>query len=138
MPALTPHPPLVVALGIIGNLAGFAWFDSARRAGGGLLIARMGYRFAVSALHDLMDRAVDEEMQQAIADTLRTTPGVWGLHDLKPARRGSGAGGCPSRGGWRDIGSRRASDCPSRAGAKLAQHPVLNVMVHLDPAKRRG
>ncbi|STU74201.1 putative cation efflux system [Klebsiella pneumoniae subsp. ozaenae] len=27
MPALTPHPPLVVALGIIGNLAGFAWFD---------------------------------------------------------------------------------------------------------------
>lgn len=26
----------------------------------------------------------------------------------------------------------------SRAGAELAQHPVLNVMVHLDPAKRRG
>ncbi len=118
MPALTPHPPPVVALGIIGNLAGFAWFDPLAALAVGLLIARMGYRFAVSALHDLMDRAVDEEMQQAIADTLRTTPGVAGLHDLKTRKAGgSGAGGCPSRGGWRDVGSRRASDCPSRAGA---------------------
>lgn len=74
---------LVVALGIIGNLAGFVCLTCRRRAGGGLAIARMGYRFAVSALHDLMDRAVDEEMQQAIADTLRTTPGVAGLHDLE-------------------------------------------------------
>ncbi len=52
---------LVVALGIIGNLAGFAWFDPLAALVVGLLIARMGYRFAVSALHDLMDRAVDEE-----------------------------------------------------------------------------
>ncbi len=35
-----------------------------------------------------MDRAVDEEMQQAIADTLRTTPGVAGLHDLKTRKAG--------------------------------------------------
>jgi divalent metal cation (Fe/Co/Zn/Cd) transporter len=62
---------LVVALGIIGNLAGFAWFDPLAALAVGLLIARMGYRFAASALHDLMDRAVDEETQQAIADTLR-------------------------------------------------------------------
>lgn len=79
---------LVVALGIIGNLAGFAWFDPLAALAVGLLIARMGYRFAVSALHDLMDRAVDEEMQQAIADTLRTTPGVAGLHDLKTRKAG--------------------------------------------------
>ncbi|VCW51785.1 Ferrous-iron efflux pump FieF [Klebsiella pneumoniae] len=75
---------LVVALGIIGNLAGFAWFDPLAALVVGLLIARMGYRFAVSALHDLMDRAVDEEMQQAIADTLRTTPGVAGLRSENP------------------------------------------------------
>lgn len=78
----------MVALGIIGNLAGFAWFDPLAALAVGLLIARMGYRFAVSALHDLMDRAVDEEMQQAIADTLRTTPGVAGLHDLKTRKAG--------------------------------------------------
>ena len=78
----------VVAPGIIGNLAGFARFDPLAALAVGLLIARMGYRFAVSALHDLMDRAVDEEMQQAIADTLRTTPGVAGLHDLKTRKAG--------------------------------------------------
>ncbi len=55
---------LVVALGIIGNLAGFAWFDPLAALAVGLLIARMGYRFAASALHDLMDRAVDEEQSR--------------------------------------------------------------------------
>ena len=51
----------MVALGIIGNLAGFAWFDPLAALAVGLVITRMGYRFAATALHDLMDRAVDEE-----------------------------------------------------------------------------
>ena len=86
MPALTPHPPGG------GPELSVIWpgspFDPLAALAVGLLIARMGYRFAVSALHDLMDRAVDEEMQQAIADTLRTTPGVAGLHDLKTRKAG--------------------------------------------------
>lgn len=88
MPALTPHPPWWWPWGLSVIWPGSLWFDPLAALAVGLLIARMGYRFAVSALHDLMDRAVDEEMQQAIADTLRTTPGVAGLHDLKTRKAG--------------------------------------------------
>ncbi len=130
---------LVVALGIIGNLAGFAWFDPLAALAVGLLIARMGYRFAVSALHDLMDRAVDEEMQQAIADTLRTTPGVAGLHDLKTRKAGDLV--------LVDVHLEVAGEMSVAEGHQiarharervLAQHPVLNVMVHLDPCEAQG
>ncbi|MBZ6419881.1 MAG: cation diffusion facilitator family transporter, partial [Klebsiella sp.] len=79
---------LVVALGIIGNLAGFAWFDPLAALAVGLVITRMGYRFAATALHDLMDRAVDEETQRAIAGTLRAAP-----------RGGGGGGGAGGGGG---------------------------------------
>ncbi len=80
---------LVVALGIIGNLAGFAWFDPLAALAVGLLITRMGYRFAATALHDLMDRAVDEERRSGRSPApLQATPGVAGLHDLKTRKAG--------------------------------------------------
>lgn len=129
----------MVALGIIGNLAGFAWFDPLAALAVGLLIARMGYRFAASALHDLMDRAVDEEMQQAIADTLRATPGVAGLHDLKTRKAGDLV--------LVDVHLEVAGEMSVAEGHQiarharervLAQHPVLNVMVHLDPCEAQG
>lgn len=125
---------LVVALGIIGNLAGFAWFDPLAALAVGLVITRMGYRFAATALHDLMDRAVDEETQRAIAGTLRATPGVAGLHDLKTRKAGDLV--------LVDVHLEVAGELSVAKGHQIArqarervmaQHPVLNVMVHLDP-----
>lgn len=125
---------LVVALGIIGNLAGFAWFDPLAALAVGLVITRMGYRFAATALHDLMDRAVDEETQRAIAGTLRATPGVTGLHDLKTRKAGDLV--------LVDVHLEVAGELSVAEGHQIArqarervmaQHPVLNVMVHLDP-----
>lgn len=125
---------LVVALGIIGNLAGFAWFDPLAALAVGLVITRMGYRFAATALHDLMDRAVDEETQRAIAGTLRATPGVAGLHDLKTRKAGDLV--------LVDVHLEVAGELSVAEGHQIArqarervmaQHPVLNVMVHLDP-----
>ena len=130
---------LVVALGIIGNLAGFAWFDPLAALAVGLVITRMGYRFAATALHDLMDRAVDEETQRAIAGTLRATPGVAGLHDLKTRKAGDLV--------LVDVHLEVAGEMSVAEGHQiarharervLAQHPVLNVMVHLDPCDEHG
>ncbi len=126
---------LVVALGIIGNLAGFAWFDPLAALAVGLVITRMGYRFAATALHDLMDRAVDEETQRAIAGTLRATPGVAGLHDLKTRKAGDLV--------LVDVHLEVAGELSVAEGHQIArqarervmaQNPVLNVMVHLDPS----
>ena len=130
---------LVVALGIIGNLAGFAWFDPLAALAVGLVITRMGYRFAATALHDLMDRAVDEETQRAIAGTLRATPGVAGLHDLKTRKAGDLV--------LVDVHLEVAGELSVAEGHQIArqarervmaQHPVLNVMVHLDPCDEHG
>lgn len=95
----------------------------------------MGYRFAATALHDLMDRAVDEETQRAIARTLQATPGVAGLHDLKTRKAGDLV--------LVDVHLEVAGEMSVAEGHQiarqarervLAQHPVLNVMVHLDPS----
>ena len=51
---------LVVAVGIAGNLAGYPLLDPIAAAIVGFLVTRMGWSFGWDALHDLMDRAVDE------------------------------------------------------------------------------
>ena len=125
---------LVVALGIIGNLAGFAWFDPLAALAVGLVITRMGYRFAATALHDLMDRAVDEETQRAIAGTLRATPGVAGLHDLKTRKAGDLVLVDDHLEVAGELSVAEGHQIARQARERvMAQHPVLNVMVHLDP-----
>ncbi|MBZ7136368.1 cation diffusion facilitator family transporter, partial [Klebsiella grimontii] len=79
---------VVVAVGIIGNLAGFAWLDPVAALVVGALVTRMGYTFSSDALHDLMDRSVDRDTEQQITATILATPGVAALHDLKTRRAG--------------------------------------------------
>ena len=57
---------LVVGLGIIGNLAGYPILDPIAAAIVGFMVTRMGWSFSWDALHDLMDRAVDEQEVEAI------------------------------------------------------------------------
>lgn len=125
---------LVVAIGIGGNLLGFALLDPIAALVVGLMVTRMGASFAWNALHDLMDRAVSVEEIAAIEQTLRQTPGVLGLHDLRTRRVGDlaivdvhlelDAGMTVAQG--HDI----AFDAHQRV---MARHQVLNVMTHVDP-----
>lgn len=125
---------LVVAIGIGGNLLGFALLDPIAALVVGLMVTRMGATFAWNALHDLMDRAVSVEEIAVIEQTLRQTPGVLGLHDLRTRRVGDlaivdvhlelDAGMTVAQG--HDI----ALDARQRV---MARHQVLNVMTHVDP-----
>jgi cation diffusion facilitator family transporter len=129
---------LVVAIGIGGNLLGFALLDPIAALVVGLMVTRMGASFAWNALHDLMDRAVSVEEIAAIEQTLRQTPGVLGLHDLRTRRVGDlaivdvhlelDAGMTVAQG--HDI----AFDAHQRV---LARHQVLHVMTHVDPVLSR-
>ncbi len=67
---------LVAGLGIAGNLAGYPILDPIAALIVGFMVARMGWGFGWDALHDLMDRAVDEQEVDAIRKTLMDTP--WG------------------------------------------------------------
>jgi cation diffusion facilitator family transporter len=125
---------LVVALGIGGNLLGYHILDPVAAIVVGLMVARMGLRFGWDALNDLMDRAADEEIVEAIRATMLDTPGVLGLHDLRTRKMGDqvlvdvhleiDATLTVAQGHAIAVEARRRT---------LEHHHVLNVMTHVDP-----
>jgi len=128
---------LVVALGLIGNLAGYPLMDPIAALIVGLMVGRMGWSFGWDALHDLMDRAVDESEVQAIRQTLLDTPGVMGVHDVRTRKMGDmvvadahievDAQLSVEQGHNIAVAARRAV---------MQRHRVLNLMTHVDPAHR--
>ena len=128
---------LVVGLGIVGNLAGYPILDPIAALIVGFMVARMGWGFGWDALHDLMDRAVDEQEVDAIRRTLMDTPGVSNVHDVRTRKMGDmivvdahievdGA-----------ITVEAGHDIAVLARQRVLQrHRVLNLMTHVDPWKR--
>jgi cation diffusion facilitator family transporter len=128
---------LVVGIGIIGNLAGYPLLDPIAALIVGFMVARMGWSFGWDALHDLMDRSVDEAEVQAIRATLTATPGVIGVHDVRARKMGDmivvdahiEVDATISVEAGHDI----AVDARQRV---LQRHRVLNLMTHVDPWHR--
>ncbi|MCZ8235518.1 MAG: cation diffusion facilitator family transporter [Inhella sp.] len=128
---------LVVALGIVGNLAGYPILDPIAAAIVGFMIGKMGWSFGWDALHDLMDRAVDDHEVAAIRQTLQETPGVMGVHDVRTRKMGDMV--------VVDAHIEVDATLSVEAGHDIAvegrrrvmlRHRVLNVMTHVDPWHR--
>ncbi len=128
---------LVVGLGLIGNLMGYPMLDPIAALVVGLMVGKMGWSFGWDALHDLMDRAIDEEEVEAIRTTLRETPGVAGVHDVRTRKMGDmvvvdahievDANLTVEEGHNIAVAAR---------AAVMRRHRVLNLMTHVDPAQR--
>jgi cation diffusion facilitator family transporter len=128
---------LVVGIGIIGNLAGYPILDPIAALIVGFMVAKMGWGFGWDALHDLMDRSVDEQEVAAIRGTLKDTPGVLGVHDIRTRKMGDmvvvdahlevDASICVEAGHDIAVAARQRV---------LRRHRVLNLMTHVDPWRR--
>jgi len=125
---------LVVIVGIVGNLLGYTFLDLVASAVVGVMIAHMGSKFALEALAELVDTGLDEEEVHAIRQTLKSTPGVIGLHDLRTRKMADNA----------LVDAHILVDpkisvseghyiAESARAAVLKNHHVLDVMVHIDP-----
>jgi cation diffusion facilitator family transporter len=79
---------LVVGLGIIGSLIGYPILDPIAALIVGFMVSKMGWSFGWDALHDLMDRSIDEQEVAAIRLTLAETPGVRSVHDVRTRKMG--------------------------------------------------
>ena len=79
---------LVVAIGIIGSLAGVRLLDPIAAAIVGFMVARMGWTFGWDALQDLSDRALDEAATADMRVLLLSTPGVRDVHELRTRKMG--------------------------------------------------
>ena len=128
---------LVVGVGIIGNLAGYPILDPIAALIVGFMVTRMGWGFSWDALHDLMDRAVDEQEVQAIRLTLIETPGVSGVHDVRTRKMGDMIMVDAHIEVDAAISVEAGHDIAVAARARvLHRHRVLNLMTHVDPWHR--
>ena len=128
---------LVVSLGLIGNLLGYPLLDPIAALIVGFMVGKMGWSFGWDALHDLMDRGLDEAEVEAIRQTLADTPGVAGVHDVRTRKMGDMV--------VVDAHIEVDANLTVEAGHNIAvaarhavmqRHRVLNLMTHVDPAHR--
>lgn len=128
---------LVVGVGIIGNLAGFPMFDPIAALIVGLMVAKMGWQFGWNALHDLVDRSVNEEEVAAIRQTVSDTPGVKGIHDIRTRKMGDMIVVDAHIEVDASITVEAGHDIAVVATQRiLKRHRVINVMTHVDPWHR--
>ena len=128
---------LVVGIGIVGNLAGYPILDPIAALIVGFMVTRMGWGFSWDALHDLMDRAVDEQEVQAIRQTLIETPGVSDVHDVRTRKMGDMIGVDAHIEVDAAITVEAGHDIAVAARHRVLQrHRVLNLMTHVDPWRR--
>ena len=128
---------LVVALGIIGNLAGYPILDPIAALIVGFMVAKMGWEFSWEALHDLMDRAADDQEVQAIRQTLLETPGVIDVHDVHTRKMGDMIVVDAHIEVDATITVEAGHDIAVEARQRvMMRHRVLNLMTHIDPWKR--
>lgn len=128
---------LVVGIGIIGNLAGYPILDPIAALIVGAMVTRMGWGFSWEALHDLMDRAVDDEEVAAIRQTLLETPGVQGVHDLRTRKMGDMIVVDAHLEVDASLNVEAGHDIAVEARQRVLQrHRVLNLMTHLDPWRK--
>jgi len=128
---------LVVGLGIIGNLAGYPILDPIAALIVGFMVSKMGWSFGWDALHDLMDRSVDEQEVTAIRLTLAETPGVRSVHDVRTRKMGDMIVVDAHIEVDADISVETGHDIAVEARQRVLQrHRVLNLMTHVDPWRR--
>lgn len=128
---------LVVGIGIIGNLAGYPILDPIAAAIVGFMVSKMGWEFGWDALHDLMDRAVDEEEVEAIRRTLADTPGIQGVHDIRTRKMGDMVVADAHIEVDATLSVEAGHEIAVEARRRVMQrHRVLNLMTHVDPWRR--
>jgi cation diffusion facilitator family transporter len=128
---------LVVGIGIIGNLAGYPILDPSAALIVGFMVAKMGWSFGWDAMHDLMDRSVDEQEVAAIRQTLEDTPGVKSVHDIRTRKMGDMIVVDAHIEVDAAISVEAGHDIAVEARQRVLQrHRVLNLMTHVDPWRR--
>jgi cation diffusion facilitator family transporter len=125
---------LVVIVGISGNLLGYTFLDLIAAAVVGVMIAYMGFQFARDAMLELVDTGLEAEEVRAIRNTLKSVPGVLGLHDLRTRKMADNAlvDAHVMVDPYISVSEGHYIAEAARA-AVLNSHHVMDVMVHIDP-----
>ncbi len=74
---------LVVIVGVIGAMAGFAWLDLIAALVVALMVGRVGWQFLVESVAELVDTGLSEERKADLDRLIRRVPGVRGHQRLR-------------------------------------------------------
>lgn len=74
---------LVVCVGIVGALLGFAYLDNIAAVIMGLLILKMAYKMGRQGLEELVDQGLDNDTLAAIQNAIQQVDGVRAMHQLR-------------------------------------------------------
>lgn len=131
---------LVVVVGIGGALLGWSFLDLLAAALMGFMILRMGAQLGWEALQELIDTGLDAESVESIRNTVLSTPGVLGLHELRTRRMAHQAlVDAHVQVDPRISVSEGHRIAEAVRAAVLAAHgEVLDVLVHVDPEEDGG
>ena len=125
---------LVVAVGIGGNLLGLPLLDPIAALVVGFMVGKTGWSFAWEAIHDLTDRSATEEETESIRQEILSTPGILGLHELRTRKAGDLLLVDAHLEVNGQLRVREGHDIAMEARRRvMTNHPVLNMMTHVDP-----
>jgi cation diffusion facilitator family transporter len=126
---------LVVTVGIAGSLFGYRFLDPVAAVIVGFMILRMGAAFSWDALRELMDEGISDLEVSAIRETVRTTPGVAGLHDLRTRRMAQKIliDAHVQVDGHISVSEGHRIGDEVRRRVLVAHDDVLDMLVHVDP-----
>lgn len=80
---------VVVLIGLLGSLAGFAYLDALAAILVGLMIIKMGLNYGWNSVKELVDTAVDPETLNQIETIIRSVEGVKKVHQLRSRTMGN-------------------------------------------------
>ncbi|MFM6957932.1 MAG: cation diffusion facilitator family transporter [Acinetobacter sp.] len=115
-------------------VAGYPILDPIAALIVGLMIAKMGFEFSWTGLHDLMDKSANEDEIAAIKETLLKKDGILGLHQLRTRKMGDMI--------IVDVHLEVSGEQSVKEGHRIAvearnevlkNHNVIDVVTHIDP-----
>lgn len=126
---------LVVFIGILGSLAGFAYLDALAAIIVGLMIIKMGWDYGWNSVKELVDTAVSPELLSQIEQVIKNIHGVRKIHQLRSRSMGNDV--------LIDVHIMVSPKISVSEGHYIAQHvhqalvqqisSVKDVIVHVDP-----
>lgn len=126
---------IVVVIGVGGTMLGLNYLDAIAAVGVALMVAKIGWDLGWESLHELADRALEEERVAKIRTAILAVDGVRHLHLLRSRKVGHEAqvDVHVQVDPWLSVSEGHMIAIAVEEAAKASLDEVTDVTVHIDP-----
>jgi len=126
---------IVVVIGVGGTMLGLDYLDAIAAVGVALMVAKIGWDLGWESLHELADRALEEERVAKIRTAILAVDGVRHLHLLRSRKVGHEAlvDVHVQVDPWLSVSEGHMIAIAVEEAAKSSLDEVTDVTVHIDP-----